>query len=81
MSKGQLFGDDELILEINYRSSLVCMKSNSIVYLLSKTHFYRIFKKDEDIWKNFVDIAKLKVLKSESSCKNYIEINQAYLHA
>ena len=62
LGKGKLFGAEDLIDDMPYRSSLICSLNDSVIYILSRSEFFRVFKSNEDVWKKVLEFAIQKDL-------------------
>lgn len=57
---GQVFGDDDVIKDRQYKASLVCTKNDSFVYVIVKVDFLRFFKKNGEAWTSMWSLSQLK---------------------
>ena len=60
LGQGQLHGEDDAISERPYQSSLICNKSGSEIFMMTKADFLRTFQLSQDSWRKAVKHAKLK---------------------
>ena len=76
LGPGQVFGEDDMIAERNYSSSLVCNANGSQLYAMSKSEFFRIFKSNAEAWKLMFKIAKKKELEQMKRCSNFLNVKR-----
>jgi hypothetical protein len=57
---GQVFGDDDVIQDRQYKASLKCTQNDSFVYTIVKVDFLRFFKKNGEAWTSMWSLSQLK---------------------
>ncbi len=50
MGPGLVFGDDDILTNRPYKASLKCVTNDSLVYLLQRDEFLRIFRTENETW-------------------------------
>ena len=72
---GQIFGDDDALLQRRYSASLRCVSRDSKAYLMGRTDFLRMFKGNEEAWKTMFAVATEKESKLFDRCYTFVNIN------
>jgi len=47
---GLVFGDDDILINRPYKASLKCVRNDSVVYLLDRDEYLRIFRTENETW-------------------------------
>jgi CRP-like cAMP-binding protein len=69
LEKGTTFGDEDIMSNEVYNSTLVCKRKNSCLYTLSRHEFERVFKQREDVWQDLLANAKLREENTLNRCE------------
>lgn len=77
LGKGSLFGEEGIVTEANYSSTLVCSLNNSVVLVFNRGDVEKVFQsKDREVQQEVIDLAKLKEETSYTKCENWTEMNK-----
>ena len=57
---GQVIGDDDIIAERPYNSTITCIKNDSFMYLMPRADYIRLLKRSGDCWNMALNISKQK---------------------
>ena len=73
MGSGQVFGEDDVIMDRPYQSSLICSENDSEAYSMPRSEFFRTFKQNVDNWRRLTELAQRKQQYYLQRCKQYLE--------
>lgn len=77
LGKGSVFGEEDLINNKPYSSSLICSQHKSVVFLLPASEFERVFlEKNEDVLRDVVTMAMVKEKKQEVRCVKFQQLSK-----
>jgi len=51
LGPGQMFGEDDVIFERRYTSSVFCRSNTGVLFCMKNAEFFRKLKSNEDCWK------------------------------
>lgn len=74
IGENQIFGDEDVILDLPYRATLKCTTNGSMLYLIPRLEFQRLFKTSNEAWKKICSISKERQAVSYSTQANFYNI-------
>lgn len=60
MTIGNLFGEDDLVLERPHLGTVTCKSNTGSLYCMKISEFIRMFRKNDESWKIILDQIKMK---------------------
>lgn len=78
---GLVFGDDDILTNRPYKASLKCVRNDSIIYLLQRDEFLRIFRTENETWNVQFSLSQKREIADLQMLNNYERIHQKILNS
>ena len=76
MGPGLVFGDDDILTNRPYKASLKCVTNDSLVYLLQRDEFLRIFRTENETWNVQFELSQKREIADLKMLQNYEKIKK-----
>ena len=60
LGNGQMFGDDDLVFERPYSSTLICRSNVGVVFCMRACEFFKKLRGNDDCWKLILKQVEVK---------------------
>jgi CRP-like cAMP-binding protein len=71
---GLVFGDDDILTNRPYKASLKCVRNDSVVFLLQRDEFLRIFRTENETWNLQFGLSQKKEIADLQMTQNFERI-------
>ena len=68
---GLVFGDDDVLSNRPYKASLKCVQNGSLLYILQRDEFLRVFRTENETWSVQFGLAQKREVSDFKMIKNF----------